>query len=219
MKQKLSTWKRLVAEFLLILIGVSIAFIAEDLRETRGRQNLLLNYMSNLGIENERNIIALHSMDSLIGDILTNTNHFYRIQQNKDSLAQSEELLRVIMLSSIPPNFYTGQWEALKISGLSNDITNKDLQYQLALVYDNVYPELTRSLNNITQAKMSQMMPFYIRERAGREIRLVNREKIMSDEVYMLIRTYGTLSWSLGNKLENARVEIGKLDSLLNLSY
>lgn len=219
MKQKLKTWKRLVAEFFLILLGVSVAFLAEDFRETRGRQTLLREYMGNLKRENQSNIRNFITADSLINRVQINNDHFYDIHQNKDSLAQAEQSLRKVMMGGFPMQFYTGQWEALKLSGLLNEISDPDFLYQISLVYDNVYPGLARSLGNISHYKMNQMIPFYIKERAGREVRFVEREKIMSDEVYMLVRTYGTMTWMYEKDLSRAKIEILKLDSLLNEAY
>ena len=173
------------------------------------------NHLASLKVENLENIQNIEGTINSIEEFLDSANKFHELQLIPDSLAATEDMLRSLLIWVAPFNLYKAQWEVLKSSGLLSNIRGAEIQYQIPVVYENKIGALMQRQTGIEAYESNVLIPFYVHERAGREVRLKDREKIRSDEVYVLIRTYATHYWGFRIRLLETLAEAQRLDQLL----
>lgn len=151
-------WKHYLLEFFTVLLGVFLAFAADEYRAASERDALLSQYTSALREELKQNRTQL---DSLIALNDRNVKLLFEMLYRFDETRLKPTLQALAQQLDFWPQ--TAAYDALKSSGYLAQIESIDVQTQIASVYL-LYQKQSQVDGILNDFSTAYVMPFFMRE-------------------------------------------------------
>ncbi len=130
-------WFEQFINLLVVILGISIAFMLDNYRENNNRKNLELQYLTNLNEDLKYDLQLLDTLISLDSSMYTKMDEILtKVEQDKSAMVGAQAL---DLIYAIPFSAKSVTFETIKESGNLDVFSSYELQNSIVFLYDQIY--------------------------------------------------------------------------------
>ena len=178
------------AELLVVVFGITIAFMVDDWSENRREHKYEIEFLENIREELSLNMNLFRDWENYYEKINILFDEFYELQLIDDSSRSAAIKYREIILNTHSVYVFSSAWETTKSSGGMRIIKNTMLKNNLSSLYSRWYPRTERVFSRLDDLKSNELIPYYNQHRAGRDPSFIDLKDLQAPQLYNIMRTF-----------------------------
>lgn len=207
---------RYFLELLLVIVGVTIAFMLTNWAEKRSESQARNEYLETIKKEIIVNIGHFENGLKFIDERKIMFERLQKIQPQMDSIEVTEDLILRLMMDVRKLVISTSSWDALKQSGNFRLIKDIELQNDLSKLYSFHFFQATDMHKGLNNWK-GKLTVYYAENKEIGGKQFSNRLEILSAKTYNYFRTYYHYHDFLEERIKRAIEESKRIIKKLNI--